>query len=100
VAERAAQAADDLGALAGWADNAAVFRDADVGTASPAEVLDLVEANVAPAVAGCAVAVRRFLRAGRRGRRQPLFPPGPEPCPRRAALRHRRVPRSKGSPGP
>ncbi len=67
VAEAAADLAEAAGPLAGWVNNAAVFRDADLHAAAPAEIMDLVAANLAPAVTGCAVAVRRFLRAGTGG---------------------------------
>jgi NAD(P)-dependent dehydrogenase (short-subunit alcohol dehydrogenase family) len=67
VAARAAEMAEERAPLAGWVNNAAVFRDASVHTSSPQDVLDLVEANLAPAVVGCAVAVRRFLAAGTPG---------------------------------
>jgi NAD(P)-dependent dehydrogenase (short-subunit alcohol dehydrogenase family) len=55
--ERASQA----GTLAGWVNNAAVFRDAAVHDTPVAELLELVTANLAPAVAGSAAAIRRFL---------------------------------------
>jgi NAD(P)-dependent dehydrogenase (short-subunit alcohol dehydrogenase family) len=64
VAERAADLAEDAGPLAGWVNNAALFRDASVHTNSPREVLDLVALNLAPALVGCSTAVRRFLTAG------------------------------------
>jgi NAD(P)-dependent dehydrogenase (short-subunit alcohol dehydrogenase family) len=67
VAERAADLAEAAAPLAGWVNNAAVFRDASLHTAPPAEVLDLVRLNLAPAVVGCATAVRRFLAAGTPG---------------------------------
>jgi NAD(P)-dependent dehydrogenase (short-subunit alcohol dehydrogenase family) len=67
VAERAADAAEGAGPLAGWVNNAAVFRDASVDTASTRELLDLVALNLEPAVIGCATAVRRFLAAGTPG---------------------------------
>jgi NAD(P)-dependent dehydrogenase (short-subunit alcohol dehydrogenase family) len=63
VAEEAADRAEAAGPLAGWVNNAAVFRDASLHSASAREVLDLIALNLAPAVVGCAVAVRRFLRA-------------------------------------
>ena len=66
VAERAARLAAERAPLAGWVNNAAVFRDAELH-AAPDEVLDVIEANVAPAVIGCAVAVRHFLAAGTHG---------------------------------
>jgi NAD(P)-dependent dehydrogenase (short-subunit alcohol dehydrogenase family) len=65
VAERAADLAEELGALTGWVNNAAVFRDAALHTSPAGEVLDLITANLAPAVVGCATAVRRMsARAG------------------------------------
>jgi NAD(P)-dependent dehydrogenase (short-subunit alcohol dehydrogenase family) len=47
-------------------NNAAVFRDARL-TDHPAHVLQLIMANLAPAVTGSAVAVRRFLASGTPG---------------------------------
>jgi NAD(P)-dependent dehydrogenase (short-subunit alcohol dehydrogenase family) len=67
VAEQAADLAQEAGTLSGWVNNAAVFRDAQVHSAPAREVLDLIAANLAPAVVGCAVAVRRFLAAGTQG---------------------------------
>lgn len=66
-AEEAANRAADAGSLTGWVNNAAVFRDADLDVAPASEVLDLINLNLAPAVVGCAVAVRRFLAAGTGG---------------------------------
>jgi NAD(P)-dependent dehydrogenase (short-subunit alcohol dehydrogenase family) len=63
VTERAADAAEAAGPLAGWVNNAAVFRDASVHTAPAAELLGLITLNLGPALAGCATAVRRFLAA-------------------------------------
>jgi NAD(P)-dependent dehydrogenase (short-subunit alcohol dehydrogenase family) len=67
VAERAADLAQAAGPLAGWVNNAAVFRDASVHAASAREVLDLIALNLEPAVVGSAVATRRFLAAGTGG---------------------------------
>ena len=67
VAERAADAAEAAGPLAGWVNNAAVFRDASLHEASAGTVLELIALNLGLAVTGCAVAVRRFLAAGRPG---------------------------------
>jgi len=64
VAERAADLADELGALTGWVNNAAVFRDAALDTSPAGEVLDLITANLAPTVVGCATAVRRMSARG------------------------------------
>jgi len=67
VTDRAADLAGSAGTLAGWVNNAAVFRDASVHSAPSRELLDLVMLNLAPAVVGCATAVRRFLAAGSGG---------------------------------
>ncbi|MDT0304963.1 SDR family NAD(P)-dependent oxidoreductase [Streptomonospora wellingtoniae] len=67
VAEAAADAAERFGALGGWVNNAAVFRDADLHATAPARMTELITANLAPVVTGCAVAVRRFLGAGAGG---------------------------------
>ena len=67
VAERAADLAQEAGTLAGWVNNAAVFRDASLHSASARAVLDLIELNLAPAVVGCATAIRRFLAANTGG---------------------------------
>jgi NAD(P)-dependent dehydrogenase (short-subunit alcohol dehydrogenase family) len=67
VAERAAELAEDAGTLAGWVNNAAVFRDASVHADSARTVLDLIAANLDLAVVGCAAAIRRFLAAGTAG---------------------------------
>lgn len=61
VTERAADLADDAGDFAGWVNNAAVFRDAAIDSSPSRAVLDLIAANVEPAVVGAATAVRRFL---------------------------------------
>ena len=65
--DRAVAAARDLGELVGWVNNAAVFADAVLHDDGPATVLCLVGANLAPAVAGSAAAVRAFLAAGTAG---------------------------------
>ena len=67
VAGRAADAAQALGTLAGWVNNAAVFRDAALDSAPAREVLDAIAVNLAPVVVGCATAVRRLLAAGTPG---------------------------------
>lgn len=67
AAEDAADLAEEAGTLVGWVNNAAVFRDASVHSDPAREVLDLIMSNLAPAVVGCAVAVRRFLAAGTGG---------------------------------
>jgi NAD(P)-dependent dehydrogenase (short-subunit alcohol dehydrogenase family) len=67
VAEEAADRAAAAGPLTGWVNNAAVFRDASIDVAPPSEVMELITANLAPAVVGCATAVRRFIAAGSGG---------------------------------
>ena len=67
VAEKAADLAQDAGTLAGWVNNAAVFRDASIHWASTETVLELIGLNLRPAVVGCATAIRRFLAAGSGG---------------------------------
>jgi NAD(P)-dependent dehydrogenase (short-subunit alcohol dehydrogenase family) len=67
VAARAADVAEGSGRLAGWVNNAAIFRDASVDTDPAATVLDLIAVNLGLAVVGCAVAIRRFLAAAEGG---------------------------------
>jgi NAD(P)-dependent dehydrogenase (short-subunit alcohol dehydrogenase family) len=67
VAAEAADRAEQAAPLAGWVNNAAVFRDASVHSSSPADVLCLIQTNLAPAVVGAGTAVRRFLAAGTGG---------------------------------
>ena len=67
TSERAADLAQAAGSLTGWVNNAAVFRDAALHERPAREVLDLIALNLAPVVAGCASAVRRFLAAGTGG---------------------------------
>jgi NAD(P)-dependent dehydrogenase (short-subunit alcohol dehydrogenase family) len=66
VARRAADAAEALAPLAGWVNNAAIFRDAPI-TAPPSDVLGLVTANLALALTGCHTAVGHLLAYGRPG---------------------------------
>jgi NAD(P)-dependent dehydrogenase (short-subunit alcohol dehydrogenase family) len=61
VAARAADAAEDAGPLAGWVNNAAVFRDAWLHEVPAVDALELIAVNLGLAVTGCATAVRRFL---------------------------------------
>ncbi len=65
VAERAADRAEAAGALVGWVNNAAVFRDATLD--DPTRVVEVITTNVTLAVVGCSVAVGRFVAAGTRG---------------------------------
>ena len=45
VALRAAEIAEQAGRLAGWVNNAAVFRDVSLHVSPPREVLELVSVN-------------------------------------------------------
>jgi NAD(P)-dependent dehydrogenase (short-subunit alcohol dehydrogenase family) len=67
VARRAVDLAQHQGELAGWVNNAAVFRDAGLATATAPEILELITANLALAVTGCHTAVRHFLDHRRPG---------------------------------
>jgi NAD(P)-dependent dehydrogenase (short-subunit alcohol dehydrogenase family) len=67
IAERAADLAEAAGMLAGWVNNAAVFRDASIHSSPAREVMDLIALNLGPTVVGSATAVRRFLSAGTGG---------------------------------
>src|SRR5215207_4152047 len=67
LAAEAAGAAEALGPLAGWVNNAAVFRDASVHNVPASDLLQLIMLNLALAVTGCATAVRHFLASGRPG---------------------------------
>jgi NAD(P)-dependent dehydrogenase (short-subunit alcohol dehydrogenase family) len=67
VAARAANLAAESAPLAGWVNNAAVFRDASLHAGPAREVLDLVALNLGLAVTGCAAAVKHFLAAGNGG---------------------------------
>jgi len=63
----AVERASQVGVLTGWVNNAAVFRDAAVHDTAVADVLYLITTNLGPAVAGSAVAIRRFLADGTGG---------------------------------
>jgi NAD(P)-dependent dehydrogenase (short-subunit alcohol dehydrogenase family) len=67
ISEQAADRAESAGQLTGWVNNAAVFHDARLDIASTTEILDLITTNLAPAVVGCATAIRRFRSAGTGG---------------------------------
>jgi NAD(P)-dependent dehydrogenase (short-subunit alcohol dehydrogenase family) len=64
VTGRAADAAEAAAPLAGWVNNAAVFRDATLHAVPATELLEVIVLNLALAVTGCATAVRRFLASG------------------------------------
>lgn len=55
------------GTLTGWVNNAAVFHDAAVHDTSAAEIVELITANLALAVAGTAAALRQYLADGTPG---------------------------------
>lgn len=65
--QRAAVTAEAMGPLLGWVNNAAIFRDAGLGGASAAQILDLITANLALALTGCHTAVNHFLLHHRAG---------------------------------
>jgi NAD(P)-dependent dehydrogenase (short-subunit alcohol dehydrogenase family) len=67
VTASAADAAEAEGRLAGWVNNAAVFRDAALHDTPVGEVINLVGLNVNPAVVGSATAVQRMIAAGAGG---------------------------------
>ncbi len=67
VATRAAERAEATAPLAGWVNNAAIFRDARLVSAAPAEMLDMITANLALAVTGCHTAVNHLLSHRRAG---------------------------------
>lgn len=67
VAGRAADIAEAAGGLAGWVNNAAVFRDAALDSVPAQETLGLIGANLRPALAGCHAAIGRFLASGTQG---------------------------------
>ncbi|WP_255545599.1 SDR family NAD(P)-dependent oxidoreductase [Micromonospora tarensis] len=93
VAEHAAELAERAAPLTGWVNNAAVFRDAALHSASADTVLDLIGMNLRPAVVGAGVAVRRFLAraAGARSSTSRRTRPA-DRCPVPCRTRQRRPP--------
>lgn len=67
ITTQAANVAQATGTFAGWVNNAAVFRDASLHTASTRMILDLIGINLNPAIVGCTTAIRCFLAAGTHG---------------------------------
>jgi NAD(P)-dependent dehydrogenase (short-subunit alcohol dehydrogenase family) len=67
VADRAADTAEAMAPLAGWVNNAAIFRDLSLPDDPPHEILSAIEANLAPVVVGSAVASRRWREGNRPG---------------------------------
>jgi NAD(P)-dependent dehydrogenase (short-subunit alcohol dehydrogenase family) len=67
VLERAVALASDGAVLSGWVNNAALFRDAALHAVPSADLVELIAANLAPAVAGSRAAIRRYLADGTEG---------------------------------
>jgi NAD(P)-dependent dehydrogenase (short-subunit alcohol dehydrogenase family) len=67
VTERAADLAERAAPLAGWVNNAAVFWDVSLRSATGPELADRIALNLNLAVVGSATAVRRFIAAGKGG---------------------------------
>ena len=67
VTVRAAGEAESHGELVGWVNNAAVFGDLGIPTASPEDVLAAITVNLSLAVTGCHTAVSHFLAHQRPG---------------------------------
>jgi NAD(P)-dependent dehydrogenase (short-subunit alcohol dehydrogenase family) len=67
VVEHAADLVQDAGSFTGWVNNAAVFRDASLDSASAHTILELITMNLFPVIVGCRTAIRRFLAAGTHG---------------------------------
>jgi NAD(P)-dependent dehydrogenase (short-subunit alcohol dehydrogenase family) len=67
VAQEAAARAENVGPLSGWVNNAAIFRDAGLDSASVEDVLGLITANLALTLTGCHVAVNHYLHRSRPG---------------------------------
>lgn len=67
AAAAAAELAETHGELRGWVNNAAVFRDASLATASAEQIGDLITLNLNLALVGCHTAVWHFLAHSRPG---------------------------------
>ncbi|GAA4981640.1 SDR family NAD(P)-dependent oxidoreductase [Kineococcus glutinatus] len=67
VATEAAARAEQLGPLTGWVNNAAVFRDAGLCTATVEDIQQAITANLALALTGCHTAVNHYRRHDRPG---------------------------------
>ncbi len=67
TATHAATTAEAEAPLVGWVNNAAVFSDATLSTATATHVIDLIRANLALAATGCHTAVNHFLTHKRPG---------------------------------
>ncbi|MFF0773140.1 SDR family NAD(P)-dependent oxidoreductase [Nonomuraea wenchangensis] len=67
AAAAAAQLAEKHGPLSGWVNNAAIFRDASLATATAEQISALIALNLNLAVVGCHTAVQHFLSHSRPG---------------------------------
>jgi len=67
AAAAAAELAETHGELSGWVNNAAVFHDAGLATATADEIGALIALNLNLALVGCHTAVRHFLNHERPG---------------------------------
>lgn len=67
AAAAAARLAEHHGELRGWVNNAAIFRDASLATASVEQIGELIALNLNMALVGCHAAVRHFLEHSRPG---------------------------------
>lgn len=67
ITGQAADLAERAGRLAGWVNNAAIFRDAWLDVVPAAEITGLIMVNLSLAVTGCGTAIRRFLAVGTAG---------------------------------
>jgi NAD(P)-dependent dehydrogenase (short-subunit alcohol dehydrogenase family) len=67
VTSEAVSIAQEAAPLAGWVNNAALFRDPQLTAGGTAEFTAAVQANLTPVVSGTRAAVRAFLAAGTHG---------------------------------
>lgn len=67
VTRRAIEEVESVAPLVGWVNNAASFRDANAHDTPSEAILELINANLAPVVAGSAAAIRCYLKASRPG---------------------------------
>jgi NAD(P)-dependent dehydrogenase (short-subunit alcohol dehydrogenase family) len=80
VTDRAADLAAAAGGLAGWVNNAAVFRNACIDAVPAHEVTELINANLSLAVTGCG----RARRASSTAPSSPSTAGGPRSAPTRS----------------
>jgi NAD(P)-dependent dehydrogenase (short-subunit alcohol dehydrogenase family) len=67
VCERAAAAAEQAGGLAGWVNNAAIFRDQSFHESATDDLVELISLNLRPSVIGAQTAIRHFRASGTAG---------------------------------